>query len=124
MSDASSQPRTRVRYRTRGCGTGCGGFFFVLIVGLLLALFNTGISIGISFRIPFTQSNFTVAGSVGQKDKAVSSLPDYDEGRVGGNQNFFNNSTTLTIGPAEGIGIIVIGRQDGAPAVDLHLVVK
>ncbi len=124
MSDASPQVRTRVRYRNRGCGTGCGGFFFVLIVGLLLSLFNTGIGIGLSFRIPLTQSNFTVAGSVGQKAKAVSALPDYDEGRVGGNQNFFNNSTTLTIGPAEGIGLVVIGRQDGAPALDLHLVVK
>ena len=124
MSEAPPQARTRVRYRTRGCGTGCGGFLFVLIVGLLLSLFNTGISIGVSFRIPLTQSNFTIAGSVGQKDKAVSSLPDYDQGRIGGNQNFFNNTTTMTIGPAEGIGMIVIGRQDGAPAIDLHLVVK
>jgi hypothetical protein len=30
----------------------------------------------------------------------------------------------MTIGPAEGIGMIVIGHQDGAPAVDLHLVIK
>jgi len=124
MSEPGPQPRTRVRYRNRGCGTGCGGFFFVLIVGLLLALFNVGISIGFSVRIPLTNSNLTVAGSVGQKDKAMSSLPDYDEGRVGGNQNLFNNSTTMTIGPAEGIGLVIIGRQDGAPAVDLHLVVK
>ena len=124
MSEAPPPGRTRVRYRGRGCGTGCGGFLFVLIVGLLLSLFNTGVSIGVSFRIPLTQSNFTIAGSVGQKDKAVSSLPDYDEGRIGGNQNFFNNTTTITIGPAEGIGMIVIGKQDGAPPVDLHLVVK
>jgi len=124
MSEPGPQARTRVRYRNRGCGTGCGGFFFVLIVGLILALFNTGISIGVSVRIPLTNSNLTVAGSVGQKDKAVSALPDYESGRVGGNQNFFNNSTTMTIGPAEGIGMIVIGRQDGAPALDLHLVVK
>ena len=124
MSEASPQVRTRVRYRNRGCGTGCGGFFFVLIVGLLLSLFNAGISIGISLRIPFTESNFTLAGSVGQKEKAVSSLPDYTEGRIGGNQNFLNNTTTLTIGPAEGIGLIIIGHQDGAPPVDLHLVVK
>ncbi len=124
MSESAPQARTSVRYRNRGCGFGCSSFFFVLIVGLALALFNVGISLGVSFRIPFTESNFTVAGSVGQKDKAMSALPDYDEGRVGGNQNFFNNSTTMTIGPAEGIGIIVIGRQDGAPALDLHLVVK
>jgi hypothetical protein len=124
MSEPAPQPRTRVRYRNRGCGTGCGGFFFVLIVGLILALFNVGISIGVSVRIPLTDSNFTLAGSVGQKYKAVSALPDYDEGRVGGNQNLFNNTTTMTIGPAEGIGLIIIGRQDGAPALDLHLVIK
>jgi hypothetical protein len=124
MSDPVSQPRTRVRYRNRGCGFGCSGFFFVLIVGLILALFNVGISVGISVRIPLTDSNLTLAGSVGQKDKALKALPDYDEGRVGGNQNLFNNSTTMTIGPAEGIGVIIIGRQDGAPALDLHLVIK
>lgn len=124
MSQSAAPARTRVRYRNRGCGTGCGGFFFVLIVGLLLALFNTGISIGVSVRIPLTESNLTLAGAVGQKDKAMSALPEYDAGRVGGNQNFFNNSTTMTIGPAEGIGVIIIGRQDGAPALDLHLVVK
>ncbi len=120
-------PTTRTRYRNRGC-TGCGGgcasFFFVLIVGIVLAIFNLGVSIGLSFRIPLTQSNFTVAGSVGEKQKAVSSLPDYVEGRVGGNQNFFNNSTTMTIGPAEGIGMVVIGKQAGAPPFDLHLVAR
>jgi hypothetical protein len=124
MSEPSPQPRTRVRYRNRGCGFGCSGFFFVLIVGLILAVFNVAVSVGISVRIPLTSSNLTIAGSVGQKEKAVASLPDYDQGRVGGNQNLFNNSTTMTIGPAEGIGLIVIGRQDGAPPLDLHLVVK
>ena len=96
----------------------------MLIVGIILALFNVGVSAGISVRIPLTDSNITLAGSVGQKDKALKALPDYDEGRVGGNQNLFNNSTTMTIGPAEGIGILIIGRQDGAPAFDLHLVLN
>ena len=118
----SDQPtRTRTRYRNRGCGCGCGGFFFVLTVGIVLALFNAGIGIGVSVRIPFTTSNFTIAGSVGAKAKAVNALPYYTDGRLGGNQNFFNNSTTMTIGPAEGAGMVIIGRQDGAPALDLHL---
>jgi hypothetical protein len=30
----------------------------------------------------------------------------------------------MTIGPAEGAALVVIGRQDDAPAVDLHLVVR
>ena len=124
MSDPAPQTRTRVRYRNRGCGVGCSSFFFVLIVGVILALFNVAVSIGVSVQIPLTQSHVTIAGSIGKKDKAVGALPDYLEGRVGGNQNFFNNSTTMTIGPAEGIGIFVIGGQDGAPPLDLHLVVK
>ena len=120
---ADSRPgegRTRTRFRNRGCGCG-GGFFFVLTVGIVLALVNAGIGIGVSVRIPFTTSNLTIAGSVGAKDKAVSAMPDYTEGRVGGNQNFFNNTTTITIGPAEGIGLVIIGRQDGAPPIDLPL---
>jgi hypothetical protein len=120
----SAEPtRTRTRYRNRGCGFGCGGFFLVLTVGIILSLFNAGVGIGVSVRIPFTSSNVTIAGAIGAKDKAVSSLPDYTEGRLGGNQNFFNNSTTMTIGPAEGATVFIIGKQDGAPPLDLHLVV-
>jgi hypothetical protein len=33
-------------------------------------------------------------------------------------------SGTLTIGPAEGAGIFVIGKQEGAPAIDLYLVLR
>ena len=124
MEDQARTGRTRfrTRYRNRGCGCGCAGFFLVLTVGILLSLFNTGVGIGVSVRIPFTSSNLTVAGSVGAKAKAVAALPDYTEGRLGGNQNFFNNSTTMTIGPAEGAALVIVGKQDGAPAVDLHLV--
>lgn len=112
---------SRTRYRSRGCGFGCGGFFFVLTVGIVLALLNIGIGVGVSVRIPSTTTNLTIAGSVGAKDKAVGALPHYTAGRLGGNQNLFNNSTTMTIGPAEGATLVVIGRQDGAPALDLHL---
>ena len=125
MSEAPT--RTKVRYRDRGCtgcGGGCAGFFFVLIVGIILSLFNVGVGIGVSVRIPLTSSNVTLAGSVGTKDKAVGELPDYTDGRLGGNQNFFNNSTTMTIGPAEGAALIIIGKQDGAPPLDLHLSVN
>ena len=55
------------------------------------------------------------------KGKAVAVLPDYAEGRVGGNQNFFNSSTTMTIWVAEGTTVVILGHQDGAPAIDLHL---
>lgn len=114
----------RTRYRNRGCGCGCAGFFLVLTVGILLSLFDTGVGIGVSVRIPFTASNLTVAGSIGAKDKTVKALPEYTEGRLGGNQNFFNNSSTMTIWPAEGAVVVIVGKQDGAPALDLHLVLR
>jgi hypothetical protein len=113
--------RHRRRYRGRGCGCGCAGFFLVLTVGIVLSLFNTDVGIGVSARIPFTSSNVTVAGSVGSKTKAVGTLPYYTAGRLGGNQNFFNNSSTMTIGPAEGTALVIIGKQDDAPAFDLHV---
>ena len=126
MNDQARGDRTRwqTRYRSRGCGCGGGGFLLVLTVGIVLSLFNAGVGVGASVRIPFTHSNLTVAGSLGAKDKAVGSLPAYTEGRLGGNQNLFNNSTTMTIGPAEGAALVIIGKQDDAPAIDLHLVVR
>ena len=126
MNDPAMGDRTRwrTRYRNRGCGCSGGGFLVVLTVGIALSLFNAGVGVGVSVRIPFTQSNVTVAGSIGAKEKALGSLPAYTEGRLGGNQNFFNNSTTMTIGPAEGAALVIIGKQDGAPAIDLHLVVR
>jgi hypothetical protein len=120
----SRRTRFRTRYRNRGCGCGFAGFFLVLTVGIVLSLFNTDVGIGVSVRIPFTSSNVTIAGSVGSKTKAVGALPYYTEGRLGGNQNFFNNSSTMTIGPAEGTALVIVGKQDGAPPVDLHLEVR
>ena len=96
----------------------------MLTVGIVLSLFNTGVGVGASVRVPFTESNLTIAASIGAKDKAVASLPAYTEGRLGGNQNFFNNSTTMTIGPAEGAALVILGKQDGAPAIDLHVIVR
>ena len=119
MDDQTTSRRTR--FRTRYRNRGCASFFLVLTVGIVLSLFNSGIGIGVSARIPFTSSNLTVAGSLGAKAKVVGALPDYVEGRLGGNQNFFNNSTTMTIGPAEGAALVILGKQVGAPALDLHL---
>ena len=107
-----------------GCASGCGSFLFVLVLGGALSLFNAVFGLGVSIGIPFTQSNVTVAGSIGTKDKVVEALPSYTQGRLAGNQNFINQSGTLTIGPAEGAGLFVIGRQEGAPAIDLYLVLR
>ncbi len=104
---------------TWGCG--CTSVVVVLTVGLLLSLFSAAIGVGASVRIPFTASNLTIAGSLGVKHKAPQVLPGYTRERLGGNQNFINHSSTLTIGPAEGAYLIVLGKQEGAPIVDLHI---
>lgn len=124
MSRVSDQRRTRTwRWQRNqgGCGCGCGGLFVVLTLGLLLSLFNSDLGIGASIRIPFTSANVTVAGSVGRKDKAPDALPSYVHGRLASNQDFINQSNTLTIWVAEGTSIIVVGEQAGAPPIDVHL---
>lgn len=119
MSEDRRTGRRRWRGGTGGCG--CASVFVVLTVGLLLSIFNAAIGVGVSVRVPFTSSNVTIAGSVGQKNKSPDALPPYVHGRLGGNQNFINQSNTLTIWVAEGTVIIVVGQQEGAPLVDLHL---
>ena len=118
---STAQRDRRFRPGGCGCGSGCASVLVVLTVGLVLSLFNAAIAIGVSLRVPFTQSNLTVAGSVGRKEKAVEILPSYTAGRLGGNQNFINQTSTLTIGPAEGTVLIVLGAQPSAPIADLHL---
>jgi hypothetical protein len=121
MSEERRRDR-RWRWGDRGgCGGGCASIVVVLTVGLVLSLFSAAVGIGASVRIPFTSSNLTVAGSVGKKEKAVDALPGYVRGKLGGNQNLINQSNTLTIWVAEGTAIILLGQQEGAPAVDLHL---
>jgi hypothetical protein len=93
----------------------------VLTIGLLLTLFNTSLGVGASVRVPFTGSNITLAGAVGKKEKVVASLPGYVQDKVGSNQNFIDQTSTLTIWVAEGIVVLVVGHQEGAPAIDLHL---
>ena len=89
-----------------------------------LSLFNSVFGIGLSVGIPFTQSNVSVAGSIGAKAKVLDGLPSYTRDRLAGNQNFINQSTTLTVGPAEGAGLFIVGSQTGAPAIDLQIVLR
>ncbi len=107
-----------------GCGSGCGSFLLVLLVGGALSLFNVAFSLGVSIQIPFTPSNITAAGSIGTKEKAVKALPNYAQGKLAGNENFINHSTTMTVGPAEGVGLLVIGKQLGAPPIDLYVALR
>jgi hypothetical protein len=107
-----------------GCFTGCGSFIFVFLLGGALSLFGAVCGLGVSVGVPFTQNNLTLAGSIGAKDKVTTGLPSYTEGRLAGNQNFINQSGTLTVGPAEGVYLFVVGAQPGAPAIDLHLYLR
>ena len=114
--------RDRRRWRGGGCSGGCASVVVVLTLGLILSLFSAAIGIGVSVRVPFTSStNITLAGSVGKKDKAPDALPPYVHGKLASNQNFINGSQTLTIWVAEGTVIFVVGQQEGAPLIDLHL---
>ncbi len=107
-----------------GCLPGCGGFVFVFLVGGLLSLFGGVFGLGVSLGVPFTQNNVTLAGALGSKDKVTQGLPAYAKDRLAGNQNFINQSTTLTVGPAEGAGLLIIGAQPGAPAIDLYIALR
>jgi hypothetical protein len=97
---------------------------FVFLLGGALSLFGTVFGLGVSVGVPFTQNNLTLAGAIGTKAKITDGLPSYARERLGGNQNFINQSTTVTVGPAEGAALFVVGAQPGAPAVDLYLVVR
>lgn len=119
MSQEPSRPR---RYRARGRGgCGCASVILVLTAGLLLSLFNLAVGIGASVRVPATDSNLTVAGSVGKKDHAADVMPGYVHGKLGSNQDFINHSNMLTIWVAEGATLILVGHQPGAPVLDLHI---
>jgi hypothetical protein len=103
---------------------GFAGFFVVITLGLLLMLINVGLSLGLTFRIPFTHANLTLAGCLGEKAKAVDSLPSYLKGRLGSNEDFMNHSMTTTIWKIEGCEMGIIGYQPGAPVIGIHLGVK
>ena len=96
----------------------------MLTVGILLAVLHLVVAIGISLRIPFTPANATLAAAIGTKQEVADAMPAYTHGRLGGNQNLVNHSQSLTLGPAEGAVLFVIGRQEGAPGFDLHLVAR
>src|SRR5438094_531291 len=98
---AMSEERRRWARRPGGCGclSGCGTFIFVFLVGGLLSLFGAVFGLGLSVGVPLTQSNVTVAGSIGTKAKISEGLPSYARERLAGNQNLINQSGTLTVGP-------------------------
>jgi hypothetical protein len=110
--------------KVKGPHIGFAGFFVVVTLGLILMLINVGVSLGITLRIPFTNVNFTGAGCLGEKGKAINSLPAYVQGKLGDNHDFINHSMTMTVGPIEGCEIGILGKQAGAPVFNFHFQVK
>lgn len=103
---------------------GFASFFVVITLGLILLLINVGLSLGITLRIPYTRSNISIMGCLGEKNKAVSSLPPYVQGRLGGNKDFMNHSMTTTIWNIEGCEMGIIGEQPGSPIFGIHINAK
>lgn len=106
------------RYKAGG---GWGFFGVVLVFGLILALLGITIGGGASARIPFTEVNISLGASLGEKEVVQQALPNYLRDKVADNKNFFNQSGTLTIWIAEGMGVIVLGNQPNAPVIDLNI---
>lgn len=96
---------------------GCSPFIVVASLGVILALTDTSLGIGVSGRLPYTETNITLAGSLGHKSKAEETLPGYVANQLGGNTNFINSNQSLTLGSAEGTSIFVAGKQKGSPRI-------
>jgi len=105
----------------KGPRIGFAGFFVVVTIGLVLVLINVGLSLGLSFRIPFTTANLTLMGCLGEKGNAVASLPSYAQGKLGDNHDFMNHSMTTTIWKIEGCEMGIIGEQPGSPVFGIHI---
>lgn len=102
-------------------GCGCSSFGTVLLFGLICTAFGIGIGGGCSVRIPLTEANISVGGALGKKEVVQQALPSYLREKVGDNTNFINHSGTLTVWLAEGIDVLVVGKQPEAPNIDLNI---
>ncbi len=96
----------------------------MIILGGILSIFPAAFGLGVSVGVPFMESNITAAGAIGAKDRVLEAMPAYARDRLGRNQNLINNTTTLTVGPAEGAALFVVGHQEGAPAIDLYIALR
>ena len=108
----------------KGPRIGFAGFFVVITVGLILMLMNVGLSLGLSFKIPATNANLTLLGCIGEKNKAVASLPDYARNHLGSNKDFISHTMTTTIWNIEGCEMGIIGELPGAPVFGIHISAK
>lgn len=103
---------------------GFAGFFVVITLGFVLLLMNVGLSLGLTFRIPTTKANLTLMGCLGEKNKAIASLPSYAATRIASNNDFINHTMTTTVWNIEGCEMGIIGIQESAPGFSIHINAK
>lgn len=104
-----------------GCGLGCGGFLSTVTVGGVLCAFGASAGLALSVQIPFTDVHITAAGVAGNKAKIQQSLPEYARGHLGALNDPINQSVTMTVGPIEGGGLVLIAEEPkSTPWIDLH----
>lgn len=99
-------------------------FWLVVVAGIALAVFNITFGIGATIRFPATNYNISAGLSLGKKDFAPQALPPYLRNQIAGNGTAFNQTNSVTIWIAEGIGMLVIGYQPQAPIVDISVVIN
>lgn len=103
-----------------GSAIGCGCSGSIVAIGVALGLFGLAIAGRASMRIPFTDANITWGGSMGAKDLTrEASQSAYISTRIAGRDNFLNTTHTATFLESEWTNIFIIGKQEGAPAIDL-----
>jgi hypothetical protein len=110
--------------RFHGPHIGFAGFFVVITIGLVLMLLNIGFSLGLTFRIPTTNSNLSLVGCLGEKNKAINSLPSYLRNRIASNRDFINHTMTTTIWKIGGCEMGIIGVQPGSPTLGIIFNIK
>jgi hypothetical protein len=94
-------------------------FWFTLVFGLILAFIGLNIGIAFTLRLPATNISLSGGVSLGKKEVVTEVLPSYLRDRIADNKNFINQTHTVTIWVAEGIGICIVGEQPEAPNIDL-----
>ncbi len=124
--NGESETKTESKDRNVGCGC-ASNWLVVAIIGLGLLAADKSVSIGGTVGIPFTDVNFTIAGSIGAKYKLEQPLPEYLQGRTGlrlQDDAIFNHNQVLAIGPVAAEDVVVLGKQAGAPGLGLILGIK
>lgn len=101
----------------KGCGCGC----LVPIMALVGAVLSVAAGLSCSVRVPLTESNVSVGGSVGDSKLTEGVLADYLQPRVADDDHFANGTNKWHLWKLGAMSVSVTGEQPEAPLIDLHL---